>query len=621
MPAIPLWKIFLLFGLLALPGNGVCQTDNSCAQAHILIKMDGPQQPVNRLLFGQNVLFAGNGMWDAARDDLCAQAAQFIKRLKPTVLRFPGGSISNRYIWEDGVGVRTASPTTLDSRELTLKSDPHWDGVTQAYLVDAANRQNNEVVSFDNQVGKSLLKVKGLSKPHPAGSVLRPERRPGQPKWISNGYGILEHLKLCEALGAQPVMTINYGTGVLSDGMVSSVASLSQKIKRAAAWVAFVNGRSDDNRSLGMDEEGNDWHTVAYWARKREARGHPQPYGVTDWEIGNEQYDCHEAGFTSAQQYGKHFVLFARAMKEVDSKIKIGAVGLADRPKGDVDGDGPWNATVLKLTRDYVDFLVLHPYYPTASAAQAQSYRSPAWFTAVMGAASQALMHLKEIRALINASCDRGREIKIVISEYGLWPADSKSGQDFSNLARALCDADLLLTLLKHGQELGVEMATGWNLHGNNQTAAIKFDFCSEARILRPQYFVYELLQATIGRNIIPVQVTSPVCDIPHVGNVGPLQDISCLQALATPYADGHISLWVINRSLDRDLTTAITLPGHAATSTERIFTLGGPSLAANNETHFGQIGVRSKELNEIGPTLNYTFPAHSLTVIVKKLK
>jgi len=61
-----------------------------------------------------------------------------------------------------------------------------------------------------------------------------------------------------------------------------------------------------------------------------------------------------------------------------------------------------------------------------------------------MGAASQALTHLRDLRASIDKSGDRASEIKLVLSEYGIWPVDSKSGQDYSNLARTLYDIDLL---------------------------------------------------------------------------------------------------------------------------------------------------------------------------------
>jgi alpha-L-arabinofuranosidase len=616
MSSFYLWKFLLAISLLAIPGPGFCQPANPVVQAQILVQAGGPQQVINRKLLGQNVLFAGNGMWDVRINDLEPKAAQLITRLRPTVLRFPGGSISNLYIWEDGLGVRTVSPIIVSTKEIALETTPNWTGVTQVRFIDKGNGKYGDIATFAKQTGASLDDVKGFRHTHSSGTAVRPEKRPGQPDWHSNSYGIIEHLKVCETFGAEPLMTVNYGSGLDKNGMITSTASRSQRLRRAAAWVAYLNGNPADNRPMGVDEEGHDWRTIGFWAKKRASLGHPQPYGVKYWEIGNENYNRHEVGFVSAQHYGEDFVLFAQAMKSVDPEIKIGGVGLADpHGRGDADLDSPWNATVLGITKQYLDFLVLHLYYPSASAHPVP-YHSRTWFAAVMGAASQAINHLKEIRSLINKSCDRASEIKLIVSEYGLWPADSKSGQDYSNLARALYDADLLLFLVKQGKELGVDLATAWNLHGNNTTAAIRFDFSSESRIIRPQFFVYELLQNYLGRALIPVQVTTPMFLPPQVGNVSLHQDISALQVLATLNPSGRLALWVLNRSLDQDLTTAVTIQQYQPRPTALVSSLNGASLGIHNEANPYQVTVQTKELQGVGPTFQYAFPAHSLTLI-----
>ena len=615
MSAFTWWKFILAVMLMAVLLPGLSRSAPPDSQAHILVQRKGPPKTVNRNLLGQNVLFCGNGMWDTRTNDLETEAACLVKRLSPSILRFPGGSMADLYIWEDGLGEVTTTPIDPSTREITLPAAPSWPGVTRIRLIDRRGGKYGDLGSFLFQEGNSLKGVKGFKHVHPPGASLRPELRPSQHSWYSNSYGILEHLHLCESLQAQPVLTVNYGSGILKNGSVSSNASLSQKIKRAAAWVAFVNGNPGDDRPLGVDDEGHDWHTVGHWAQKRVAHGHPLPYGVHYWEIGNEIYDRHEVGHSSARKYAEDFVQFAQAMKWVDPHIKIGAVGLADpNGRGDADHD-PWNATVLKITRDYLDFLIIHLYYPSSPAHLVPSH-SRTWFTAVMGAASQALIHLKELRSLIDKSADRASEIKLIVSEYGIWPADSNSGRDFSNLARALYDADLILTLLKHHQDLGVSQAMAWNLHGNNPTAAIKFNFNSESRLLRPQYFVYELLHSHVGSTITPAQVISPVCRTPRVGNVGPLEDIPCLQVLATFSPPDRLHLWVLNRSLDQKITTKITFQDFHPQPTVRLRSLHGPSPAAHNDVNPCQIMIQTKELPYICPILQHTFPAHSLTLM-----
>ena len=67
-----------------------------------------------------------------------------------------------------------------------------------------------------------------------------------------------------------------------------------------------------------------------------------------------------------------------------------------------------------------------------------------------------------------------GKPIGIAITEYGIWPAASQDPRDYANLARAIYDADLLLGLLQNSSELGITLATAWNLHGSNPTAGYR---------------------------------------------------------------------------------------------------------------------------------------------------
>jgi hypothetical protein len=74
-----------------------------------------------------------------------------------------------------------------------------------------------------------------------------------------NGMDTDEYIALCRALGVKPAITmaLQYGT--------------DEEVKNAADWVEYCNGAS----------------TTAMGAL-RAARGHPEPYDVRDWYIGNE---------------------------------------------------------------------------------------------------------------------------------------------------------------------------------------------------------------------------------------------------------------------------------------------------------------------------------------------
>ena len=171
--------------------------------------------------------------------------------------------------------------------------------------------------------------VSGVGIGHSSGVEARPGPRLGQPSWFDNEFGIDEHMKLVTSLGARAIITVNYGSGRDRTGALSTTVSLDQKVKRAVAWVAYLNGSPDDTRAIGVDQEGHVRKTVGYWAQRRADRGHPAPYGVLNWEIGNEIYGSWETGFATVRKYAQDFTGFATTMKTIDPSIKVGPVALA----------------------------------------------------------------------------------------------------------------------------------------------------------------------------------------------------------------------------------------------------------------------------------------------------
>ncbi|MHB8068471.1 MAG: alpha-L-arabinofuranosidase C-terminal domain-containing protein [Desulfobaccales bacterium] len=614
------FHLLLLFLILLTVTSGRGQAaaqDTAEKAATIVVDAGTPAAVLNRLLFGQNLLFAGNGLWNAGIDAMDPGGAALVKNLSPTIIRFPGGGVSDQYFWEDGLGYRTTAPVSPGATSIPLDGAPSWHDISEARILTAGSGASGDPLHFLKAEGNRLLGVIGLKKPYPAGALVRLERRPGQPDWFSHTYGILEFLKAIKSLGAQGIITVNYGTGLDREGRLSTGASLSQRVKRAAALVAYVNGSPGDTRPLGKDEEGRDWQTVGYWAGRRAAMGHPEPGQILYWEVGNEVSDKTECGFTDAARYAGDLPAFAQAMKAVDPAIKVGAVGLNfPRGKGDADPVKEWNPTVLQTAGSHLDFFILHPYYP-AHGKDRSLYSSRAWFTAVMAGSQQALANLREIRSLINASVPPGRQVGLAITEYGTWPVASKDPRDYSNLAGALYDVDLLMHLIREGGDLGVILATAWNLHGNNQTAAINYNWSTGKRTLRPQYYAQELLIKNVQPQILNTQVTAPVFSTSLMGNVKPRANIPLLAALASRSQDrSRLTLVVINRSLDAPIRAAIRFQGFTPQARAAVHTLDGKSAGDHNEDNPPAITPLAGALDYAAPEFPFTFKPHSLTVL-----
>lgn len=80
-------------------------------------------------------------------------------------------------------------------------------------------------------------------------------------------FGFMEFMDFLETIGASdPIICINFGTG---------------SAEEAAAWVEFANA----DAGADPDQDGVDQ------AQIRAALGHPEPFGIRFWEIGNELGD------------------------------------------------------------------------------------------------------------------------------------------------------------------------------------------------------------------------------------------------------------------------------------------------------------------------------------------
>jgi hypothetical protein len=153
-------------------------------------------------------------------------------------------------------------------------------------------------------------------------------------------------MNMAQAVGAQPMITVDYGAGTTSE---------------AAGWVQYANkGGSGYTGPVPTYAGGS-------------STGHS--YGIKYWEIGNEVYgdgtygaswEYNTNAHTSAT-YASNVVAYSKAMKAVDPTIEIGAVLTApgNWPDGVTNSASPqpWNQTVLTTACSSIDFAIVH-WYP-----------------------------------------------------------------------------------------------------------------------------------------------------------------------------------------------------------------------------------------------------------------
>ncbi|MDR3738498.1 MAG: alpha-N-arabinofuranosidase [Terracidiphilus sp.] len=176
-----------------------------------------------------------------------------------------------------------------------------------------------------------------------------PDKRPPiwDPVWHwaqQNDIGTDEFLTLCRLLGVDPYITVNAGFG--------------------DAWSA---------RELVEYTNGAVTTPMGKW---RAANGHPAPYNVKLWGIGNEPWGDYQMGAMSTEQFAIKHNLFAKAMHQVDPSLKFVAGGAmpdvmtgADQSKRiggkfvpDYLTPADWSGYMLAHDLDNIDMLSEHYY-------------------------------------------------------------------------------------------------------------------------------------------------------------------------------------------------------------------------------------------------------------------
>ncbi len=173
----------------------------------------------------------------------------------------------------------------------------------------------------------------------------------------TNDMGIDDFMTFCRLVGAEPYIAVNSGLG---------------DAHSAAEEVEYVNGPATSR--LGQ---------------LRASNGHPAPYGVKIWGVGNEMYGPWQWGHLAITQYADKHNLIVKAMRKVDPTVKVIASGatpeeaswcyIENRQLGTFAGrlteDLPlpfafgsredWTGALLKTSADYIDLLGEHFYgYP-----------------------------------------------------------------------------------------------------------------------------------------------------------------------------------------------------------------------------------------------------------------
>jgi DUF1680 family protein/alpha-L-arabinofuranosidase len=149
----------------------------------------------------------------------------------------------------------------------------------------------------------------------------RPPRK--NPAWKGvehDDVGIHEYMELMEIIGAEAYIALNTGRGT---------------VEAAAEEVEYCNGSIDT--PMG---------------KLRAQNGHPEPYGVKWWAVGNEMYGSWQLGNIPLAEYVKKHNKLAEQIWKVDPNAKLVGVGNV----------GEWSRAMMKECSNYMTLISEHIY-------------------------------------------------------------------------------------------------------------------------------------------------------------------------------------------------------------------------------------------------------------------
>lgn len=136
-----------------------------------------------------------------------------------------------------------------------------------------------------------------------------------------NTFGTDEFVALCRAIGAEPYVCTNAGTGTEEE---------------ASDWVEYCN------------------QTKGQWAAKRRANGHETPHDVKYWSIGNENYGPYEIMTKKAPDWPAFVLESGKMMLRADPNIKLLAAALPDLD---------WTLPLLRQAGWMLAYISIHNYW------------------------------------------------------------------------------------------------------------------------------------------------------------------------------------------------------------------------------------------------------------------
>lgn len=381
----------------------------------------------------------------------------------------------------------------------------------------------------------------------------------------TNQMGTDEYVKLCNLIGAENFICINAGTGTLDD---------------ARHWVEYCNV-----------EKGT------YYSDLRRKYGNEKPFNVKYWALGNEIDGPWQMGQKNAEDYVKFALEAGKLMRLVDKNVRLVASGASDyKPdNGWID----WNDYVLTHMAGNIDYLSVHRYATEALGVD----RS---FSGMMCLGLDIDRKIEMVQALIEKAMLKSGSKRPVYISFDEW-----SGGFGNNITASLMVGQHLNSFIRHADIVKMANFTmlsslvGYSPDGDFKNALFQAFYLYSNNCHGTSLDVYTSCEK-YSNNVFK--------EIPYLDVTAILNDSAKVLVVN-----------VVNRHETNVIPANIILQSGEFTGSAKVNEVNGKIITPSAPRTQGApsapnpeeaVSVVAKDIKFKGNTLNYSFPAHSLTQI-----